>query len=149
MRAVRLHAAGDLRVEDIALPRPPQGGEVSLKPAAAGICGSDLHNFKTGAPTRRRSRSFISTKLMSTPIEPDQNHGGKKDISILRDGDISRFSRRLRGDASYHSRLRTRARSSSNPARPYMDLFSILMRHTCPSTGLVVQGDVTAAWIAS
>lgn len=49
MRAVRLYAKGDLRVETIAAPQPPAAGEVTLAVAAAGICGSDLHNFKTGA----------------------------------------------------------------------------------------------------
>jgi (R,R)-butanediol dehydrogenase/meso-butanediol dehydrogenase/diacetyl reductase len=49
MWAVRLHAKGDLRVERIDPPKPPSGGEVTLALAAAGICGSDLHNFKTGA----------------------------------------------------------------------------------------------------
>ncbi|MDR9395505.1 MAG: alcohol dehydrogenase catalytic domain-containing protein, partial [Roseovarius sp.] len=48
MRAVRLHGVGDLRVEDIAAPAPPRRDEVSLDVAAAGICGSDLHNFRTG-----------------------------------------------------------------------------------------------------
>lgn len=49
MRAVRLHAAGDLRVETIDAPPPPGAGEVTLSVTAAGICGSDLHNFRTGA----------------------------------------------------------------------------------------------------
>lgn len=49
MRAVRLHAIGDLRVEEIDQPLPPGPGEVRLKLTAAAICGSDLHNFKTGA----------------------------------------------------------------------------------------------------
>jgi (R,R)-butanediol dehydrogenase/meso-butanediol dehydrogenase/diacetyl reductase len=48
MRAARLHAVGDLRVEHIEPPLPPKSGEVTLLVAAAGICGSDLHNFKTG-----------------------------------------------------------------------------------------------------
>ena len=48
MRAVRLHAKGDLRVEEIDPPSPPTAGEVTLGIAAAGICGSDLHNYKTG-----------------------------------------------------------------------------------------------------
>jgi (R,R)-butanediol dehydrogenase/meso-butanediol dehydrogenase/diacetyl reductase len=48
MKAVRLYTAGDLRVEDIAAPGPlpPDGVRITLK--AAGICGSDLHNFRTG-----------------------------------------------------------------------------------------------------
>ncbi|SCM78303.1 Alcohol dehydrogenase GroES domain protein [uncultured Pleomorphomonas sp.] len=49
MKAVRLYAAGDLRVEDIAPPPAPRAGEVRLTVTAAGICGSDLHNFRTGA----------------------------------------------------------------------------------------------------
>jgi transposase len=44
---------------------------------------------------------------------------------------------------------RTRARSSSNPARPYIVRFSILMRLICPSTGLVVHGVASAALIVS
>ena len=49
MLAVRLHATRDLRVEEIAAPLPPRPGEVTLQVTMAGICGSDLHNFKTGA----------------------------------------------------------------------------------------------------
>lgn len=48
MRAVRLHGAGDLRVEEVAEPGAPGPGEVLLRVRAAGICGSDLHNFRTG-----------------------------------------------------------------------------------------------------
>ncbi|WAC28647.1 zinc-dependent alcohol dehydrogenase [Ancylobacter sp. SL191] len=48
MKAVRLHAAGDLRVEDIPAPGTPAPGWVRLTVTAAGICGSDLHNFRTG-----------------------------------------------------------------------------------------------------
>lgn len=49
MRAVRLHAIRDLRVEDVPAPAPPGAGEVTLAVTAAGICGSDLHNYATGA----------------------------------------------------------------------------------------------------
>lgn len=48
MRAARLHGPGDLRVEDIAPPAAPEPGWVKLRVDAAGICGSDLHNFRTG-----------------------------------------------------------------------------------------------------
>ena len=48
MRAVRFHSIGKLTVEDIAPPSSPGAGVVHLKVLAAGICGSDLHNFKTG-----------------------------------------------------------------------------------------------------
>jgi len=48
MRAVRFHGIGKLTVEEIAPPAAPGAGAVHLKVLAAGICGSDLHNFKTG-----------------------------------------------------------------------------------------------------
>jgi (R,R)-butanediol dehydrogenase/meso-butanediol dehydrogenase/diacetyl reductase len=48
MRAVRFHGVGKLTVETVPLPRAPGAGEVRLKVLAAGICGSDLHNYKTG-----------------------------------------------------------------------------------------------------
>lgn len=48
MKAARLYGPGDLRVEDIALPGAPDAGWVKLRVDAAGICGSDLHNFRTG-----------------------------------------------------------------------------------------------------
>ncbi|MGI3167221.1 zinc-dependent alcohol dehydrogenase [Pseudooceanicola sp. 200-1SW] len=49
MRAVRLHATRDLRFETVEAPLPPAPGEVTLRVTAAGICGSDLHNYATGA----------------------------------------------------------------------------------------------------
>jgi len=54
MKAVRLHDALDLRVEEVAEPAPPPPGHVNLKVRAAGICGSDLHNFRTGQWISRR-----------------------------------------------------------------------------------------------
>ncbi|RLL74537.1 dehydrogenase [Ochrobactrum soli] len=48
MKAVRLYASKDLRVENIDPPTVLEPGWVRLKVSAAGICGSDLHNFSTG-----------------------------------------------------------------------------------------------------
>jgi len=48
MKAVRLHAVRDLRFEEVAAPPLPGPGEVLINVEAAGICGSDLHNFSTG-----------------------------------------------------------------------------------------------------
>ncbi|RUV34845.1 zinc-binding dehydrogenase [Mesorhizobium sp. M7A.F.Ca.MR.148.00.0.0] len=48
MKAARLYGPGDLRIEDIAPPGVPDAGWVKLRVDAAGICGSDLHNFRTG-----------------------------------------------------------------------------------------------------
>lgn len=48
MKAARLHAAGDLRVEHVPAPGEPRPGWVRLRVTAAGICGSDIHNYRTG-----------------------------------------------------------------------------------------------------
>ena len=48
MRALRLHGIGDIRVEDVPEPRITRPDQVKLRVAYAGICGSDLHNYKTG-----------------------------------------------------------------------------------------------------
>jgi hypothetical protein len=44
MKAVRFHGKEDLRFEDI--PEPKCGkGQIKVKPAWCGICGSDLHEY--------------------------------------------------------------------------------------------------------
>ncbi|RQW63313.1 zinc-dependent alcohol dehydrogenase [Vibrio viridaestus] len=47
MKAARLYGIGDIRIEDIAEDEL-KDNSVRVKVTAAGICGSDLHNFKTG-----------------------------------------------------------------------------------------------------
>lgn len=46
-KAVRWHAAGDLRVEEVEVPTPGPG-EVLLSVAFCGVCGSDLHEIADG-----------------------------------------------------------------------------------------------------
>jgi L-idonate 5-dehydrogenase len=48
MRAVVIHGKDDLRIEEVATPEP-QDGQVRLRMAYAGICGSDLHYWSEGA----------------------------------------------------------------------------------------------------
>jgi (R,R)-butanediol dehydrogenase/meso-butanediol dehydrogenase/diacetyl reductase len=48
MRAVRLHGVGDLRFERVSGLEVLAPDSVRIKVRAAGICGSDLHNFRTG-----------------------------------------------------------------------------------------------------
>jgi (R,R)-butanediol dehydrogenase / meso-butanediol dehydrogenase / diacetyl reductase len=75
MLAVRLYAAGDLRVEEIAPPLQPDRKEVTLKVTTAGICGSDLHNFKTGAwITRAPSVAGHEFTGVVTAIGADVHH---------------------------------------------------------------------------
>ncbi|KEO56785.1 2,3-butanediol dehydrogenase [Thioclava indica] len=47
MKAARWHGVKDIRVEDIAEPSPGPG-EVKIKVAWTGICGSDLHEYLAG-----------------------------------------------------------------------------------------------------
>jgi len=47
MRAVRLHGIGDLRLERVPVPQLAADA-VRVRVAAAGVCGSDLHNYRTG-----------------------------------------------------------------------------------------------------
>jgi L-idonate 5-dehydrogenase len=47
MRAAVLHAAKDLRIEDVAVP-PLGSSEVEVRIEAGGICGSDLHYYFDG-----------------------------------------------------------------------------------------------------
>ncbi|WP_413283001.1 zinc-dependent alcohol dehydrogenase [Vibrio sp. MA40-2] len=47
MKAARLYGIGDIRIEDIS-EDPIFGDSVKIRVTAAGICGSDIHNFKTG-----------------------------------------------------------------------------------------------------
>jgi L-idonate 5-dehydrogenase len=47
LKALFVHGAGDLRLADIA-PEPLAKGEVRLRLARGGICGSDLHYFRHG-----------------------------------------------------------------------------------------------------
>jgi L-iditol 2-dehydrogenase len=58
MRASRLHGIHDLRLEQ--LPRPTPGpGEVSLRVASVGVCGSDVHYYEHGR---------IGSQVVTTPI---------------------------------------------------------------------------------
>ncbi len=47
MKAIVIHAANDLRIEDRDM-EAPGPGQVAIKLAAGGICGSDLHYFNHG-----------------------------------------------------------------------------------------------------
>lgn len=48
MKALRFHAAKDLRIEDIAQPAEPAADEVVIANRFVGICGTDLHEYAYG-----------------------------------------------------------------------------------------------------
>ncbi len=49
MTAVRFHGPKDIRVEQVDRPALQNKGDVKINIGAAGICGSDLHVYETGA----------------------------------------------------------------------------------------------------
>jgi (R,R)-butanediol dehydrogenase / meso-butanediol dehydrogenase / diacetyl reductase len=56
VRALRFHAAHDLRIEEVAEPPAPGPGEVVVRVVTCGICGTDLHEYLAGP--------------IVTPVEP-------------------------------------------------------------------------------
>jgi (R,R)-butanediol dehydrogenase/meso-butanediol dehydrogenase/diacetyl reductase len=56
VRALRFHAARDLRIEELTEPSAPGAGEVVVRIASCGICGTDLHEYMAGP--------------IVTPVEP-------------------------------------------------------------------------------
>jgi (R,R)-butanediol dehydrogenase / meso-butanediol dehydrogenase / diacetyl reductase len=48
VQALRFHAARDLRIEEVAEPSSPGAGEVLVRVATCGICGTDLHEYVAG-----------------------------------------------------------------------------------------------------
>ena len=48
MKAAKLYGAKDFRIEKVNDPRPLKPGEVLVKVAVVGVCGSDLHTYEDG-----------------------------------------------------------------------------------------------------
>jgi (R,R)-butanediol dehydrogenase/meso-butanediol dehydrogenase/diacetyl reductase len=48
VKALRFHAARELRIEDVAEPPAPAAGEVVVRVVTCGICGTDLHEYVAG-----------------------------------------------------------------------------------------------------
>lgn len=48
MKAIAIHGKHDLRIDEVPLPEPAEG-QLRLRMAYAGICGSDLHYYNDGA----------------------------------------------------------------------------------------------------
>jgi L-idonate 5-dehydrogenase len=68
MKAAVIHAARDLRVEDVS-PPVPGPGEVAVRIRAGGICGSDLHYYQDGGfGTVRIKEPFIPGHEMSGEV---------------------------------------------------------------------------------
>jgi len=79
MKAVVIHAARDLRVEERE-PDAPGAGQVEVAIEAGGICGSDLHYFNHGG--------FGTVRIREPMILGHEIAGTVRSIG----GDVSRFS---------------------------------------------------------
>jgi len=64
MKAIVIHAAKDLRIEERSV-TPPGAGEVQITMAAGGICGSDLHYYNHGGfgPIRLREPMVLGHEV--------------------------------------------------------------------------------------
>jgi (R,R)-butanediol dehydrogenase / meso-butanediol dehydrogenase / diacetyl reductase len=51
MRAVRWHGRRDVRIDEVPEPPPPAAGQVRVRVAYCGICGSDVHEYLHGPVT--------------------------------------------------------------------------------------------------
>ena len=83
MKAAILHAAHDLRIEDVAEPELEPGG-VRVRVRAGGICGSDLHYFQHGG---------FGTVRLRQPMVPGHEIAGEvmevaPGVTRVRPGDI-------------------------------------------------------------
>ena len=65
MRALRFHAARDLRIEEVAEPPGPGPGEVVVRVVTCGICGTDLHEYIAG-PDRHAGRAAPADRARRT-----------------------------------------------------------------------------------
>jgi L-iditol 2-dehydrogenase len=66
MRAARLHGIRDLRIEELPLPVPGPG-EVLLRVASVGVCGSDVHFYLEGS---------IGDQVIAEPLVPGHEFSG-------------------------------------------------------------------------
>jgi len=88
MKALRFHAARDLRLEDIDPPAAPEPNEVIVAVSHCGICGTDIHEYQDG-PIFVSTRSHPLTGA-SAPLVLGHEFSGR--IAEVGHG-VSRFSK--------------------------------------------------------
>jgi (R,R)-butanediol dehydrogenase/meso-butanediol dehydrogenase/diacetyl reductase len=68
MKALVLHAAGDARIEERPEPPPPGPGEVLLRITRAGLCGTDVAEYKVGPVMTPLAERHPSTGVLGPII---------------------------------------------------------------------------------
>ena len=80
MRAVRIHAKQDMRMEQVPSPEPG-ADEVRLRVGYVGICGSDLHYYADGA---------AGIFAIRQPLIPGHEVSGVVDFAMDADQSVER-----------------------------------------------------------
>jgi len=94
MRAVRWHGRGDVRLDAIPAARGPGPGEIRLRVAWCGLCGSDVHEYRSGPfaisrsvdPLTGRPAPVVLGHEVSgwiTDVGPEVDHLGVDDLVVL------------------------------------------------------------------
>ncbi len=83
MRAAIIHGAGDLRIEEAALP-PVGPADVMVRVRAGGICGSDLHYYRHGGfgAVRLREPMILGHEIAGEVVEAGA------EVTRVRVGDV-------------------------------------------------------------
>ncbi len=77
IQALRIHAAGDLRIDELES-RIPQPGEAVARIEYGGICGSDIHYWREGAvgASVLRAPMILGHEIVGTVIRPATDGSG-------------------------------------------------------------------------
>ncbi len=90
MKAVRYHAARDIRVEDVAEPNELGPNQLLIQPRFCGICGTDLHEYLAGpivTPTEPHPLTGAQNpQILGNEFSADVLEVGS-DVSAARPGD--------------------------------------------------------------
>ena len=82
MKSIVIHAARDLRIEEQEV-SPPGPGEVQIKMAAGGICGSDLHYYQHGGFGTIRLREPMGSQIWRSGSWSPSHHRGPAGIAAI------------------------------------------------------------------
>jgi L-idonate 5-dehydrogenase len=77
IRALRIHAPGDLRIDELKS-RIPQPGEAVARIEYGGICGSDIHYWREGAvgASVLRAPMILGHEIVGTVMQPASDGSG-------------------------------------------------------------------------
>ncbi|MDQ1689306.1 MAG: (R,R)-butanediol dehydrogenase / meso-butanediol dehydrogenase / diacetyl reductase [Frankiaceae bacterium] len=102
MKAVRWHAARDVRVEEIADPESPPAGWVRLRVEACGICGTDVEEYLHGPVVLRGAPLVLGHEVAGVVEEvgPDTSFAIGQRVAVEGNLVCGRCPSCLRGEAN-------------------------------------------------